>query len=164
MRYLSIEAVNVEEFHCVLLVWMSFLIQFDHIATTNFTACLWQNIWSITLWKIASLPLPGCAVLTNCKFSLSATISGHTGKGSMCVQVYMMVFKVLQQKRPVAFKNFHLKQKQHQYDRYQNFFDHFSNYRYCDSVDLMYTTKEIMYDKTVNTRLINYRKSNKQYV
>jgi hypothetical protein len=82
----------------------------------------------------------------------------------LLLHVYMMVYKVIGSDRPDTVKLWLTRPFPEQVLRFQSFFDHYNNYIYSDSVDLIYTTKEILYDKTINPRLIEYRKFQQQYV
>ena len=82
----------------------------------------------------------------------------------LLLHVYMMIFKVTRESSYHTFELWLTRPFPEQVLRFQSFFDHFNNYNYGDSLDLMYTTKELLYDKTINPRLVEYRKLQQQYV
>jgi len=92
-------------------------------------------------------------------FLIGITISPEL----MLLHTYMMVFKVMQASDPNQFKYLLNQPLDVQYTKYENFFSHFNDYKYCD-LDLTYTTKELYYDKTDNPRLKKYRLFQRQYV
>ena len=92
-------------------------------------------------------------------FLIGITISPEL----MLLHTYMMVFKVMLGSEVKQFKQLLRQPPAVQYNKYQNFFDHFNNYRYCE-LNLTYTTKELYYDKTINPRLKKYRLLQRQYI
>ncbi len=92
-------------------------------------------------------------------FLIGITISPEL----ILLHTYMMVFKVMKASKPDEYKHLLNQPLDVQYTKYENFFNHLNNYRYCD-LDLTYTTKELYYDKTANPRLKKYRLFQRQYV
>jgi len=78
--------------------------------------------------------------------------------------VYMMIFKVMASMDINALNELLNDTPEMQQDRWQSFFHHLTSYQYCDSFDLIYTTKELYYDKTINPRVKEYRALNRKYV
>jgi hypothetical protein len=83
------------------------------------------------------------------------------------LHTYMTIFKV---EIPYEIKNntestgFLTKSLEHQFNCCCNLFNHISSYSYQKSCDVVYTTNEIFYKKTPNTRLNKYRQLNRQHV
>lgn len=79
---------------------------------------------------------------------------------TLLLHTFMMLFKTLVYQQNNIFS----KSLQDQYIQSENFLNHLKRYNYLDWCNLKYTTREIYYDKTVNPRVIEYRRYNRRYV
>lgn len=80
------------------------------------------------------------------------------------LHTYMMLYKTLIYHETDKTQSILTKSLSEQYQQCYNYFLHLKKYNYLHNADLRYTTQEIYYDKTINPRMIAYRRYNRQYV